>query len=381
MSAPTPEGGNPAISATREWDVHLAAEIESKDRAYTFDMDDAPERVLLERFPKLAEALRLIERELLPQYEKANTAAITHQTNHTRLSKIAILGGVLAVCLAILQLALKQSVPALAGLAGWIEGVAVLGGLVAVGVGLWAKFDQQWFIQRHIAERLRMLKFQSLGQREYWCGSTEEWLGWVRARVSEIVAISDIKVVKKWAHDGSAEPVESQPGDCRESEIEIRAAAIYYWHKRVEFQAAYFKKQSARHRKSRGRFDRVGLPLFFTSIGAVILHFAAEHFAGSAGSIEAKHGWEIVGVWSLALAAILPVVGVGFRGWIGALERTRNAHLFDAKQRGLATTSKSVNQDQGDLAVTMHHIAHVEHFLEHEHREWLRLLLDAEWFL
>ena len=69
------------------------------------------------------------------------------------------------------------------------------------------------------------------------------------------------------------------------------------------------------------------------------------------------------------------------RAWIGAFERTRSSHLFEDKHHGLMNTFEGMEHDEGDCAATMHHIAHVEHFLENEHREWLRLLLEAEWFL
>lgn len=69
------------------------------------------------------------------------------------------------------------------------------------------------------------------------------------------------------------------------------------------------------------------------------------------------------------------------RAWIGAFERIRSAHSYEAKHHALEKCTKDLKCDEADCAATMHHIAHVEHFIEHEHREWLRLLLDAEWFL
>jgi hypothetical protein len=75
------------------------------------------------------------------------------------------------------------------------------------------------------------------------------------------------------------------------------------------------------------------------------------------------------------------VLGLGARAWLGAFERVRVARLFEAKSRGLLATARAMKADQADHAAAMHHVAHVEHFLENEHREWLRLLLAAEWFL
>jgi hypothetical protein len=36
---------------------------------------------------------------------------------------------------------------------------------------------------------------------------------------------------------------------------------------------------------------------------------------------------------------------------------------------------------KGGCARVIDRIAHIEHFLANEHREWLRLPLEAEWFL
>jgi hypothetical protein len=67
---------------------------------------------------------------------------------------------------------------------------------------------------------------------------------------------------------------------------------------------------------------------------------------------------------------------------IGRCLRARaKRESFRGKTRALFEDSKKLQSDEGDLAKTMHHIAHLEHFLENEHREWLRLLLDAEWFI
>lgn len=377
MNAPAHDSGRPA---TRQWDEHLAQQLEDPKRAYTFDMEEKPESEHLAHFPRLAEAIRFLDEQVKPAYARADSEALLHQKRHRLLSRVAIIGGGLAIGFAILQLALKQSLPAWTGMVGWLEGVAVLAGLAAVVFGLWAKSDDQWFIQRHVAERLRMLKFQALGRTEFWSGQMEEWRRWVGEELAGIQAIGDIKTVKAWATSGHAEPFEPVPPACLQDETAL-ATVIYYRRKRVDFQAAYFRRQSERFKMEAPWLHQAGLPLFFGSIVMVILHFIADYAGHHTHDHAAARFWEIVGVWALALAALLPVLGFGARAWIAAFERTRSAHQFQAKHRGLVRSSDDLARDQADCAATMHHIAHVEHFLEHEHREWLRLLLDAEWFL
>jgi hypothetical protein len=41
----------------------------------------------------------------------------------------------------------------------------------------------------------------------------------------------------------------------------------------------------------------------------------------------------------------------------------------------------TLRQRVGDFEKTLYHIAHIEQFLADEHREWLRLLQETEWFL
>ena len=111
-------------------------------------MDDEPEEAGLIHFPKLKEALAAINCQLLPRYEKANAAAISHQTVHSRLAKIAIFAGVLAACLAIVQLALKKVGGGNGASHSWfsvasLEYLSVGAGLLAVGVGLFAKYNRQ----------------------------------------------------------------------------------------------------------------------------------------------------------------------------------------------------------------------------------------------
>jgi hypothetical protein len=370
--------GNPSEQAIQAWDQHLGEELNNVERRYTFDMDETPEHEHLKRFARLADALHFIEKELNPLYDAANAAALKHQATHRRLAKVAILSGGFAVCLAIIQLALKAIAPHgpndLGGLPERLEVAAVLAGVIAVCVGLWAKYNHQWFVQRHVAERLRMLKFQALGRAEFWCGDTGIWKQWVREQIAKIVAIRSIGAVKDWANGGEAEPFEPEPPACVESAGETRATAIYYRRKRLDFQTGYFRTQSRKFHRQTGWMHHVGVPIFFTTILAVFAHFAAEHWGKSTP-------WEPAGIWALALAALLPVIGFGFRAWTGAFEHGRSAQLFEAKARGLSRISTQLRNDEGDFARTMHHIAHVEHFLEHEHREWLRLLMDAEWFL
>lgn len=372
----------PTATTPDPWEEHLSQQLILSDRAYTFDMDDGPEQVPLAQCVVLNDAIQFLNREVGEVYRDADQQAIAFQGTHRFLAKWAIWTGALAVMLAIAQPALTRTLPEWAGKAAWLEGAAVMAGVFAVVFGLLAKFGNKWFVRRHVAERLRMLKFLALGQSELWCGKKAEWEAWVRGQIETILKIKSIEQVKHWAESVKAEPDEPKPPQCAVDPAEVCAYSTYYQWKRVKFQAAYFNNQTQKYRNKSWFLVRVPLPLFFLSIGAVGLHFFADLMGGAkvAGGTESI-GWHEVGVWALTAAALLPVASLCVRAWLGAFEHVRSASLFAAKRQALISLSDQLTQDRGDLATTMHHIAHVEHFLENEHGEWLRLLLEAEWFL
>ena len=78
---------------------------------------------------------------------------------------------------------------------------------------------------------------------------------------------------------------------------------------------------------------------------------------------------------------MLPVVGVGVRAWSAAFELSRKARCFQAKRQAMETAVLRLGNGSDELHIILAHLWHNELFLEEEHREWLRLLLDAEWFI
>ena len=229
-----------------------------------------------------------------------------------------------------------------------------------------------------------MLKFQSLARAELWCGDESEWQNWVRSEIAALERTVSFDQVRDWSETGDTEPRSSIPSGCAAAPDLVRALAAYYRHKRLDFQAAYFQRQSNRYRRSVGHLPHLGLPLFFLSVLAVLVHFLAEYLARQApkaGQAAGGSFWELAAIWGVAAGALIPVLSVGVRAWLTAFELPRSASLYAAKHRALVRASDHARQDAPDLAATLRHIAQNELFLEHEHREWLRLLLDAEWFL
>lgn len=68
----------------------------------------------------------------------------------------------------------------------------------------------------------------------------------------------------------------------------------------------------------------------------------------------------------------------GYRCWM-ASERRRNAVPFQAKHYALGQLKKEL-QRETDPDTIYHLLWQCERIMEAEHREWLRLMIQVEWF-
>ena len=367
----------------KELEKFLAAQVKLVERRGNFDMNDEPEEGALAPFPELYSALLFLKETLWDRWRRADREALNCQRWHRRLARIAIATGTAAILLAILQLSIKLTAPGLTVVGLMLEAIAIAAAVVAVAVGFWAKFDRRWLAQRHLAERLRMLKFRALEQ--LWCYETSTWRSSIEKQISDLKGIEDPKTIKErienWSTEELIEPDLATSLTCEPERSLLDALTLYYRFKRVEYQADYFDRRRRDFKRETGHWLNLSLPLFLIGVGCVIAHFALEYVANRSGSEALKQLLEDLAVWFVALAAMIPVLSLGIRAWFAAFELPRSANLFGAKHRALKHLINQLEQDSGKVLPTLHHLAQTEHFLEHEHREWLRLLSDTEWFL
>lgn len=365
-----------------ELEKHLAAQMILKERGGTFDMCDEPDAKLLASFEGLHAALRWLEVRVTEPWRAADQKALRSQSQHRRLARTAIVTGTAAIVLAIVQLSIKLTWRQWTSVTLVLEAIAVVAAVVAVAVGLTAKYDRQWLAQRHLAERLRMLKFRALG--EIWCLDLTSWQKWVEGQLNELKGAADFKNVEQWSEEGEVEPYDPPFTNSMLDPNSARALTIYYRIKRLDFQANYFESRRDAYTRQTGGWRHLNLPFFFASVFFVLAHFAAEFWEGhlhNAGNEQGAEVWYNIAIWCVALAAVIPVLGLGVRAWFAAFELPRSASLFAAKHRALVRASTHLQEESNDVAAMLRHMAQSEHFLEHEHREWLRLLSDSEWFL
>ena len=365
--------------------AQLEAKLASGADREDFDMRDAAELPLLTPFPVLHGALEFLAASVAPLWFKADCEAKRHQKRHTWLARTAVATGTGAIVLAVVQLGLKQSWASLTHTAGLLEGIIVLAGVASVIMGHLARSDRKWLGYRHRAECLRMLKFRALANPTLWSGNVEGWRRWVEEEIKKLPAAGDFRGTEAWSRQDRPESEEPEIRGVAASPDSRQALTTYYKHKRLLNQQEYFRRRGAAAQASwtvRWRDHR--LWLFVVTIGCVLFHFGADSVAvrlGQQNFSETARAWEMASLWGIVLAVILPIVGIGVRAWSAAFELSRKARSFDAKRAAMEKAAQRLGGGTEDLSRILKHMAHDELFLEQEHREWLRLLLDAEWFL
>ena len=220
---------------------HLGAQVTRVDRIDTFDMCDEPESQVLAPFAELHDALQWLDEKVTGPWRAANQNAKRNQSHHRLLARVAIVTGTAAIVLAVVQLSIKLTWPQLMRVALVLEAVAVVAAVVAVAVGLTAKFDRKWLGHRHLAERLRMLKFRALEQ--IWCLEHASWRSWVEGQLEDLKDAADFNQVKSWSEEGEIEPYHPPVIKSTLDSRSTKALTIYYRFKRLDFQAHYFQSR------------------------------------------------------------------------------------------------------------------------------------------
>jgi hypothetical protein len=180
--------------------------------------------------------------------------------------------------------------------------------------------------------------------------------------------------------------------------------------KRLGVQRSYFAKRAQRNKKLNRRTVWVPLGFFFASVGAALVHFVFDFkellpkwFAPPAPDtamlVASEAVKQVVQIWPphwwglVFLAAATPVVGAAFRTVRSANEFSRHEIRYRAKYIGLSLQVKKLNDEAqalepgaakpvppDDAQRIFLELWGTEQIMESEHREWLRLMIEAEWF-
>jgi len=140
-------------------------------------------------------------------------------------------------------------------------------------------------------------------------------------------------------------------------------------------QVNYFREAAERDLRRNDRTRTWPSVLFFGSIAFVLAHLCIEIVGWRTGA-KTDGG---VGKAALLLAASLPVCGAGIRVIRGVLEFGRNASRYESTHYVLLALSERLRVADNPERV-FREIGFCEQVLEAESREWVRLLVEAEWF-
>jgi hypothetical protein len=150
----------------------------------------------------------------------------------------------------------------------------------------------------------------------------------------------------------------------------------YYREKRLCLQLRYFERQV----KRRDLWDWltwvVPFTFFFWSIAAAFAHFLYELWADNPHDPQEV---DMVSSWLILAAACLPVIGAAIRILRTAHEFGRNTLRFRATSNDLKQLLDRL-QKQSDPQAKLETLHKTERVLQAERREWLRLMIEAEWF-
>jgi hypothetical protein len=334
-----------------------------------YDIVDTEEELSLYR--PLRDVLIFCRDAFFSIYKEADKKAERNQWHHNILTIFAAVFGTIAVLFAIVQLSGFFPTP----WPMWVEVIAAIIALLAVLIG-WAQARQkQWLLQRHKAERLRLLKFRLLIHPDLWSGDTgkkKDLEVRLQKEAEKIQALTQ-ESLQKYVEEYEIFKEPEKMSDCVIDDTSLKSLVNYYRDKRLKVQMQFFIDRAQRN-KGRDKYTRNLPPVcFFLSVLCVLAHFVIDIFFNIHGNLH------FLSILLIVLAASLPLLGAGVRTLRSAYEFARSASLFQAKYTALQHLDKRL-QEETNCVEVLHALWHCEQFLADEHIEWLRLMIEAEWF-
>jgi len=368
----------------------------------TDDMHDTPEEMA--QWRPLAAALQSCQEIVEPAYRAADRTAVHFQRQHQTITVAAAIFGTVAVLFAILQLpriisGFVFSIPV-------AEGITAAIAFIAVVLGIFTLRQVGWMFLRHKAERFKFLKFRFLIDPHLWAADPDErertaqWLKYSADRIAELTNDE----LETWAEHGILPEEPASLAGSKADAYTLYKLVDYYLVKRCRNQRKYFERK-AKQFSSRDRYVKA-LPrlLFFGSIFAALMHFSLdlfERYLQPQGEVAAQTAEATIQaapsisltVALILVAASLPVIGAGVRTFRSAYQLARNTSRYKAAFEAIKLPAERLEREaqrlyglyaEGYSTVDAHDVFRdmwrCEQILEAEHREWLRLMMEAEWF-
>jgi hypothetical protein len=319
---------------------------------------------------RLAEFLRQCQSQLVLHYGNASRKAQNWQAFfRTVAALVAGLGLFGLLCsidvLTLAALKVPEPVPL-----PTLEVVCVVAAAGFVVVGLVLSYLKIWLVWRSRAEAYRQLKFRLLVRPGFWAGQEPpqgDWQAWFGRELQAAHGLDRHQLEPLSRQEPLGDLADALP-ETGVAAADVRALADYYVRRRLAAQTNYFEDRASR--KSFWDNPRMLPFFFFGGVACAVAHVILHEGAASFGF--------------LALSLFAPITWAAIRTWRSANEFARNAARSRAKHTALTRYRDALlvvsRADPPDAARLFRLLALSEALLVSEQREWLRLMLDAEWY-
>ena len=342
------------------------------------------------------------------RFTRADEAAQRRQARHRLTTGVGAFCGTLAIVIGSTQLG-KHYWKESANVSGrWAaevlafvsRGLVAMGhkamlvefGLIAVTLlcvfyGYYSHNHHEWLLSRYVAERYRSLPFTLLISPTLW-RRTEPGVGELRSTIAhDLNELGEVHRdgLKDIAHTDEP-PAIPRPEECERADPELTARLVpHYLERRLKPQIHYFRTALEKH-KRRMFENPVFLPVVFLgSVFFVLLHLAFETAAEMMeDSPDRARTFEGLSGLMLLISVVIPVVWAGIRTWRAANEFSRNAARSHARLALLNHYARTLEAEPPQAAPDSFDVFRVlaltENLLRNEQQEWLRLMVEAEWY-
>jgi hypothetical protein len=269
---------------------------------------------------------------------------------------------------------------------------------------------------RHKAEQFKFFKFEFLIDPRLWGTDPEKRACAVkelqdRAQKNEKIETKD-ELKRELERCAESEIFPEEPPHLAGSQANaytLYNLVDYYLTKRCMSQLEYFQHKSQQLSQKDPRIKLLPPLLFFLSISAALVHFSLDSFdtyfqhsaAAQSAEITAQTPAFGLSITLIIIAAALPVIGAGVRTFRSAYEAARNRSRYCAASSALQPTADRLvdrladrlardaeflrrPSTEGKMTVdapdVFRDMWRCEQILQAEHHEWVRLMMEAEWF-
>lgn len=353
---------------------------------------------------RLGEFLRYCEGRILRPYEDADRRALHNQWAYRFvILAAAVLTTATLVVTTLNTVFSEASARTTAFL--WTELAFALASAAIVAVGLKGRWQKKWLLDRYRAERYRLAKFELVTSAEFWARGSEDWRPQLDSLIDGIAGLDDDSLDDEARQERIAR-LPSLADSAAVPADDLGRVLAYYKRRRLAVQINYFARV-ARRKRSVWLLSFWLPAVFFTSMICVAGHLVLELLVRSRASSPSE-AREAISRALLFLSLMLPLLFAGMRLRHTANEVARNQNRSIARREGLLEIARRIGGVPEDLLVQItetlrqpspgtlvlstrvagppdaafvfSHLALAEQILEADQREWLRLMLDAEWF-